>query len=242
MHSFVGAFWTDLKTQLDKRAKEFYIRKSINIEDKIKGLISKIWNDLSSEKLPIISFPNTITSSTFDYSLSSYTLVEEEFSEVKHEMVNLNPAMNTAHFAYTLKVLENVYDLIKSKRYGSKREIYYNSPSLFHKQVAVDNSIEELTLILRTTRDSLNVVASTKGLVYGSLSFKVDNDRLINCSSESFSSQSELVPKVIDNISSIESKAQFILVVEKETVYYRLISEKVQAILGPLILITVHLL
>eukprot|EP00826_Nyctotherus_ovalis_P018034 TRINITY_DN1535_c0_g1_i15.p1 TRINITY_DN1535_c0_g1~~TRINITY_DN1535_c0_g1_i15.p1 ORF type:complete len:246 (-),score=35.57 TRINITY_DN1535_c0_g1_i15:42-779(-) len=242
MHSFIEKFWLYFSVQLSKKAPELYLRETsaAEVEARIKDLISKIYQDLLAEKLPAISFPEASSSAAFDYSLSCYTLKEEPYSEAKHCRLTLNPKANTAHFAYLLKVLERVYDLVVNGRFVSKREIYYGSPFLFRNQSVVDYSIEEVAVILKTTRDSLNISASSKGLVYGSLSFKVDNDKLVDCCSNSFSSQSELIPKLAKNISHIQSEAAFILVVEKETVYYKLISEEIPVSYTHLTLPTIY--
>jgi len=104
----------------------------------------------------------------------------------------------------------------------------------------VDSTIDEITVLLGVTRDSLNIVASTKGLIYGNLIYEENNGKIINCFTSGLEiSQGQPVPKHINTISNLKSDAKFILIIEKETVFYKLISEKFCEILGPSILITV---
>ncbi|RZF41117.1 hypothetical protein LSTR_LSTR002749 [Laodelphax striatellus] len=80
----------------------------------------------------------------------------------------------------------------------------------------------------------LGVFPNSKGLLAGSLKFNIKHDQHIDCSK----SRGTKIPDDIGSISHIESRARFILVVEKETAFRKLLDEDIFNKLGPCILIT----
>lgn len=68
----------------------------------------------------------------------------------------------------------------------------------------------------------MSVSGASKGLVYGSLRF-LEEGRVIDCGVDSDPENPTLVPRRIETMHIEASRAELILVVEKETVFEKLI-------------------
>ncbi|XP_024377836.1 meiotic recombination protein SPO11-1 [Physcomitrium patens] len=122
-----------------------------------------------------------------------------------------------------LKVLQIVEVLLQQNRHATKRDVYYNDTALLKGRL--DQSINDICCFFHCSRPSLNLVSSSKGLVTGQLSY-YEEGRLINCSKRSSTSNGLPVPVHINKVSHLSSSAEYILLVEKETVFQRLANDK----------------
>lgn len=121
------------------------------------------------------------------------------------------------HFALVLRAFQLTHSSLVGERHLTLRDVYYLDTQLFRSQAWSNWAITAVTDILRMTRDSLNVVASPRGLVCGSFSYTLDG-KTVDCQAVTpispFSSE----------ITSVSGQFQFALVVEKETVFQRIVS------------------
>ncbi|KFZ04244.1 hypothetical protein V502_10298 [Pseudogymnoascus sp. VKM F-4520 (FW-2644)] len=90
-------------------------------------------------------------------------------------------------FAALLRILELSHEalvtgIVTTKR--QQRDIYYRDPDLFVKQAVVDRYIDDLAFTLNVPRDALNIVATAKGLLSGSLLIHKHDGQTIDCSAE----------------------------------------------------------
>eukprot|EP00033_Pygsuia_biforma_P006249 GCRY01006964.1.p1 GENE.GCRY01006964.1~~GCRY01006964.1.p1 ORF type:complete len:232 (-),score=5.44 GCRY01006964.1:139-747(-) len=105
--------------------------------------------------------------------------------ENKTNVNALNP-IQTQHFAHLLYLTEVVLTLLRNNQHATKRDIYYMNTSLFQKQSAVDQAVEDLACLLQVTRVDLHVIAPPRGYVYGPLSFfDTAADVRVSCSNAS---------------------------------------------------------
>ncbi|MCK4844050.1 MAG: hypothetical protein KAS95_00070 [Candidatus Heimdallarchaeota archaeon] len=111
-----------------------------------------------------------------------------------------------------------IYDILARDIHSTKRDIFYMNVNAFEKQSNSDTLIEDLGAMLQVTRSSLNVSASSKGIVIGRLSFKEKGD-FIDC--KAIGSGKSISPN-IDDIENMESDAEFCIVVEKDAIFNRL--------------------
>ncbi len=111
-----------------------------------------------------------------------------------------------------------VHDILSRDIHSTKRDIFYMNVNAFKKQAVSDALIEDLGAMVQVTRSSLNVSASSKGVVVGRLSFKEKGD-FINC--QAIGSGKAISPN-IDDIDNLESDAEFCLVIEKDAIFNRL--------------------
>ena len=86
------------------------------------------------------------------------------------------------------------------------------------------NDTVNITFIaVHSTRTSLHVVASDKGLVVGRIQYREAGD-YIDCTKMGVGGKA--IPPYIDKITDIRSDADFIILVEKEAAYMRLAEDR----------------
>ncbi|CAH2066383.1 unnamed protein product, partial [Iphiclides podalirius] len=81
---------------------------------------------------------------------------------------------------------------------------------------------------------SLGIVATAKGLIAGPIKLHFKDGTCIDC----FGSGGTLIPQDVDGIKEFKTTAKYILVVEKDAVFQKLLDEGALVRLGPLIILT----
>ena len=85
-------------------------------------------------------------------------------------------------FPKVVFVLRTMRKLVKEGRRTTKRDIFYENFALFSNQGEVDRLVAELVALLQVPRLMLGVVATSKGLVVGDLSYLNNEDIMVDCS------------------------------------------------------------
>ncbi|QEE14333.1 hypothetical protein DSAG12_00146 [Promethearchaeum syntrophicum] len=213
-----------LKKNLQRDSKKKFIQPpgTIQIDDvQIDEGINRI-NNLTQElcdtimhngsavlKIPSRSNKNIIYDQTLDLLLLGNKLTSKN-------LLSLTSVIDTTRL---MRVLELVYELLSKDIHATKREIFYGDVNLFQDQKNSDASIEDVSTILKTTRNSTHIVASAKGTAIGRLRIKDKND-IIDL--EGLGSGGWTISPMLDNIEILESDAEFILVLEKDAAMIRL--------------------
>jgi meiotic recombination protein SPO11 len=110
--------------------------------------------------------------------------------------------------------------LLQSRVTATKRDMYYTSRFLFRRQENANAAILRVAAEVGTHCNNLNIVAAQKGLVAGDLSFLGEHGEYTNIAL--FGTSGTLIPPRPERLSQITTSANFILVIEKETVFYQL--------------------
>ena len=121
------------------------------------------------------------------------------------------------------RVLQLIYDVVRKGIHVTKRDLFYTDVKLFVKQGETDDILDDVAATLGSTRTSLHVVASDKGIVVGRVQFRDDGD-LIDCTR--MGGGGKAIPPFIDKITDIQSDAEFILLVEKEAAFMRIAEDR----------------
>lgn len=132
-------------------------------------------------------------------------------------------AEESTRFARYLKLLKLIRDNIASQRQTTKRQLYYTDVALFSRQKIVDNYVDTISDCLGVSIETLGVVASQKGLIYGNFSFTYRGTRF----KISERAGPALIPLV--SLNSVEDDFYFdspdpkeIIVLEKEAIFHHL--------------------
>ncbi|KAK1320213.1 DNA topoisomerase 6 subunit A [Acorus calamus] len=125
--------------------------------------------------------------------------------------------------AITARVLHLIHQLCLKNIHVTKRDLFYTDVKLFGDQSQSDTVLDDVSCMLGCTRNSLNVVASEKGVVVGRLVFTDDGDR-IDCTKMGVGGKA--IPPNIDRVGGMESDALFILLVEKDAAFMRLAEDR----------------
>ncbi|XP_072305056.1 meiotic recombination protein SPO11 isoform X2 [Eucyclogobius newberryi] len=198
----------------------------------IENIILKMVTSLSKDEAPVLSLPNRSSWNNvgFDSSVGLQMNSETTFSAVRSD----SPASITK-FAQIVKVLHVIYRLIVSDSYATKRDIYYNDTQLFRSQDRVDHIVDDISCWLKVPRRSLHVLATSKGLITGDLCYLEEDGSRVDCRS---SAAPHPVSSNISGIKNIVSSAKFVLIVEKDATFQRLLDDDLCGKLAPCIMIT----
>ncbi|OQE19574.1 hypothetical protein PENSTE_c015G00811 [Penicillium steckii] len=148
-----------------------------------------------------------------------------------------NTAYESWKFTVVIRVLSVIDQCLRESRLISKRDIYYIDPAYFQTQTTINNVVDDIAYTIGVNRLALNVEAAGKGLIAGSFLLLRDSVVVLNAQSVS---EDNLVPRIQDNDKIDVSNARWVLVIEKEAVFHRLVRNNYhnKALAGQGILIT----
>ncbi|KAL4655257.1 meiotic recombination protein SPO11 [Arapaima gigas] len=199
----------------------------------IEKVILEIIDSLSKGNPPVLLLQNRSTwvnirfHNTVGLHMSSQSTVS---------VVRSDCSSSVSRFASTLKVLSVIYKLVQSNSYATKRDIYYSDTQLFTSQRTVDSVVDDISCMLKVPRRSLHVLATSKGLISGDLCYQEEDGTKVNCSSNTFRFFLAISSSL--TFLDIVSSAKFILIVEKDATFQRLLDDEFGTSLSPCIMIT----
>ncbi len=161
-------------------------------------------------------------------SRSSDNIVWDEFRDLLllgmktvnrpyHSLASVVDATRTA------RVMEIIYQLLRSNLHATKREVFYSDVNLFRDQKYSDKIIEDVSSMLNTTRDSVHIVASARGSAMGRVIIR-DGGDIIDLTK--MGTGGWAITPFLDQVEIVESDAEFILVAEKDAAVMRLAEAK----------------
>ncbi|XP_060931078.1 meiotic recombination protein SPO11 [Limanda limanda] len=202
------------------------------ILSRIENIILGIVTSLSKEEAPFLAVPNRSSWANISFH-SAVGLQMSSGGSVS--TIRSDCPSSVTKFAQILKILSVIYKLVQSNSYATKRDIYYNNTQLFVSQTTVDSIVDDISCMLKVPRRSLHVLATSKGLIAGDLCYMEEDGTRIDCHS---SSAGVAVSSNIAGIRNIVSSAKFVLIVEKDATFQRLLDDDFCTKLRPCIIIT----
>ncbi|KAE8710797.1 Meiotic recombination protein SPO11-2 [Hibiscus syriacus] len=119
-------------------------------------------------------------------------------------------------FIRVWKVMEMCFEILIQEKRVTQRELFYkllcNSPDYFSSQLQVNRTIQDVVALLRCSRYSLGIMASSRGLVAG---LQEPNQEAVDCSacgSSGYAISGDL--KLLESLI-MKTDARYIIVVEK---------------------------
>ncbi|XP_032376182.1 meiotic recombination protein SPO11 [Etheostoma spectabile] len=202
------------------------------ILSRIENVILGIVTSLSKDEAPVLALPNR--SSWANISFDSAIGLQRNSGSSSTSIRSDSPS-SVRKFAQILKIFLVIYKLVQSNSYATKRDIYYNNTQLFGSQQTVDSIVDDVSCMLKAPRRSLHVMATSKGLIAGDLCYLEEDGTRIDCRS---GSAAVAVSSNIVGIRNIVSSAKFVMIVEKDATFQRLLDDDFCAKLSPCIIIT----
>ena len=210
---------------------ELVIKEKLPKEEIIKritDLAEKIYNEFK-EGDPTIEFFVRGNLKTIVYD-ENRDLIKLRAVTGHRKFFNLGHARK---FTQTLLIANLAKNLVERDKTASLREVYYIlkhtipivEEDSFVEQRESDSVIEDLERTLRTIREQFHIKAEGRGAIYGDITLR-DKKRgdEWNCSKLGRGGWS--VPSTIEDIEIVDVNADFVLVVEKEALFDRLIEER----------------
>ncbi|XP_061196567.1 meiotic recombination protein SPO11-like [Saccostrea echinata] len=198
----------------------------------IDDVILSVIQQISDNKPPVLSHFNRGTWQNITYDKNVGLCVNDA---MKMTSVRFDSKLSLKKFTLMIKLLSMVYSLIQTDRFCTKRDLYYQDTTLFGNQTALDEALENISCMLQVPRWRLHVLATSKGCIAGNLSFYDVDGNYVDCSKTMSGIQ---VPSHIAGMQHIQTDADFILVIEKDAIFQRLLSEGFCEIMRPCIIVT----
>ncbi|XP_043532915.1 meiotic recombination protein SPO11 isoform X1 [Chiloscyllium plagiosum] len=205
---------------------------SSDVLKKIENVVKETLTYLAKGEAPVITFDKRSSWENiwFDGNVGLQMVSDSAMSKVKCECPR-----SIHRFALILKALAMIYKLVQSNTYATKRDLYYNESQLFGSQMILDGIINDISCMLKVPRRSLHVLSTSKGCIAGDLCYTEEDGNRVNCACNS---TAILVPSNVDGIQNLKSAAKFVLVVEKDATFQRLLDDDFCTKLFPCIIIT----
>ncbi|XP_075757266.1 meiotic recombination protein SPO11 isoform X7 [Pelodiscus sinensis] len=198
----------------------------------IENVIQDIVTSLARNKAPVLTLVNRSDwrNIQFKDSVGLQMISHHTTRKIKSDCPK-----SATKFALILKMLSVIYKMVQDNTYATKRDIYYSDTLLFGSQSVVDNIVNDISCMLKIPRRSLHILSTTKGCISGNLSYTEEDGTKVNCTCNA---TAVIVPSNVQGIRNVITDAKFILIVEKDATFQRLLDDDFCNKLSPCIMIT----
>jgi DNA topoisomerase VI subunit A len=186
--------------------------------EKIQEEVAKIVRQIEIRGAPVFEIPKRSAKNIIYDEEQDILLLGQELS--RKALLTLTSVSDATRL---MKVLEIIYELLGKRKHMTKREVFYGDVNLFKDQRFSDGSIEDVSTLLKTTRNSTGIVAKARGSAVGRIRLR-DGNEIIDLDAQGSGAWS--ITPMIDRVEVLESDAEFILVLEKDAAMMRIIEEK----------------
>lgn len=164
-----------------------------------------------------------------------YDFIVALMDKKKKSLLLKHKIIETTRLIY---IIEIILRNLKQNTHTTLRQVFYTNPKLFVSQNVSNRIIGKVTQIIKRPRESLNIYNSPKGIIRGNIFLKENNSKQwVNCL-DVFETRGHLIcPFGIANMI-IPEDVKFVLIIEKETIFFQLLDIKFIEIYGPCILMT----
>ncbi|XP_038187476.1 meiotic recombination protein SPO11 isoform X1 [Arvicola amphibius] len=198
----------------------------------IENIIQDIIKSLARNEVPAFTIDNR---SSWENIMFEDSVGLQMIPQCITRKIKSDSPKSVKKFALILKILSMIYKLVQSNTYATKRDIYYTDSQLFGNQAAVDNIIDDISCMLKVPRRSLHVLSTSKGLIAGNLRYMEEDGTRVQCTC---SATATAVPSNIQGIRNLITDAKFLLIVEKDATFQRLLDDNFCSRMSPCIMVT----
>ncbi|KAL0022978.1 hypothetical protein WJX79_000837 [Trebouxia sp. C0005] len=190
---------------------------------RIEHCVSAFLDELSFGRLQSIQ---TVSRESSNAYLESGTEQIRLQQAVQTRSLTFRQGESAFHFVRIFKVLEVVHELLRTGKQATQRDLYYRllHPPIFSTTRDVHEAIQDTVSLLRVPRSCLNICCSSRGAVSGLLHVQEhQNEPWIDCCA----SGCKTLPGDCNAIFNycFQTTAQYILVVEKDAIFQRLVED-----------------
>lgn len=154
-------------------------------------------------------------------ALFYFSLTRQSTPEECLKTINYHHKHSKPRFVLIVFLLSEIFRMLASGSSCTKRELYYRNPQITINQRCVDECLRDVCFLLKADLWELNVFCSSKGLIAGPVKFQSKLEETIDC----FNSFGTQIPTDVNGLLSIELDADLVLIVEKDTVFRRLLDD-----------------
>ncbi|XP_006141943.2 meiotic recombination protein SPO11, partial [Tupaia chinensis] len=205
---------------------------SSEVLESIENIIQNIVTSLARNEAPAFIVENR---SSWENIKFEDTVGLHMVSPCTTRRIRSDSPKSVHKFALVLKILSMIYKLVQSNTYATKRDIYYTDSQLFGNQTVVDSIINDISCMLKVPRRSLHILSTSKGLIAGNLGYIEEDGTKVNCTC---GATAVAVPSNIQGIRNLITDAKFLLIVEKDATFQRLLDDNFCNKMSPCIMVT----
>uniref|UniRef100_M8BEM5 DNA topoisomerase (ATP-hydrolyzing) n=1 Tax=Aegilops tauschii TaxID=37682 RepID=M8BEM5_AEGTA len=227
----------------DRRLCSADVLSPLEVRARIEVAVLNFLATLSSPSSPAIPVLPLISRKSTNCSLRSGLLsdvssVYLSYAFCKRSLMRENDAKA---FVRVWKVMEMCYKILGEGKLVTQRELFYkllsDSPKYFSCQRHVNQTIQDVVSLLRCTRQSLGIMASSRGALIGRLVLHEPEEEHIDCSI--LGPSGHAITGDLNQLSrlNLSSDARYLILVEKDAIFQRLAEDRLYNQL-PCILIT----
>jgi len=188
---------------------------------KIKLVMKDISKNITIERMPVLDVPKIGYDNTIWSEEKRMLTIGSKKVQVSPDSIKKIPT-----FSQYLVMANAVRKLLDEEMESTIRGMYYATLStvgddrikqkFWNSQENSDDAIKAVELLTGVPREEFSVTSKPKGMISGPITLRVGGD-VIDCSLGSRAT-SQLIPTNIRDLEIIDVKADFIMVVEKDTV------------------------
>ncbi|XP_013181124.1 PREDICTED: meiotic recombination protein SPO11 [Papilio xuthus] len=198
----------------------------------IEKILEKLNNSAENGDTPMLLLRNQRLWSNCVYDLDRVTL--KAFADAKKTTLSYSNREDKTRFNSVVFVLTKVHELLSKNLSVTRRELFYQNVTRLRNQANLDVAVRDVCCLLQTPPWNLGIMATAKGLIAGHIQLQLQDGSFVDC----FGTGGTLVPQDVDGIKEFKSTAKYILVVEKDAIFQKLLDEGALVRLGPLIILT----
>jgi DNA topoisomerase VI subunit A len=188
---------------------------------KIKLVMKDISKDITVERMPVLDVPKVGYDNTVWSDQKRMLTIGSKKVQISPDSIKKIPT-----FSQYLVMANAVRKLLDEEMESTIRGMYYATLStvgddkikqkFWNSQENSDDAIKAVELLTGVPREEFSVTSKPKGMISGPITLRVGGD-IIDCNLGSRAT-SQLIPTNIRDVEIIDVKANFIMVVEKDTV------------------------
>ena len=197
-------------------------------EDRQQLALERVEDALELAESGELEYPNLRDWSNVQY--------EEPYGLVPCQTPKLS-TVSGLQLAKVVRILDVIRTLVTTGTRTTKRDIYYQMFVECSSQSEVDRLVSVIVAMLQVPRIVLGIVATSKGLVVGDLIYTNSEGVIVDCR---LAVGGDSIPQDIVETTDMQTSAMFVLVVEKDAVFQRLLEEELltSGVLPSMIMIT----
>ncbi len=204
---------------------KMYISKMREIlKIKIEKFFILVTENLLKNELLELNVIDLEKTSKFNFDEGYYTLPEDSKNYFYSKLILY---YNSSKIAKIFKLMSIIYQKIFNLSSSTKRELYYNNVELFKSVENINNILNDICSLLVINRFDLPIFPSAKGLFCGNIKIKNEYGIQLNISNNNFNKINLITYEYLTDEFKIDynnsNKPLFILIVEKETLFFNLL-------------------
>ncbi|XP_023716407.2 meiotic recombination protein SPO11 [Cryptotermes secundus] len=197
----------------------------------IEHVMLGIVRSVAEGKPPVLALRNQRDWKNVNFSHWLELKSEGQASTVE---VKFSSSRSRTKFSLICHVLGVIHRLLFTRSTCTRRQLYYQNVTLIGNQGLLDAAVRDICCLLKAPAWELGITATSKGVVAGPLSLVMETGDIIDCTAPG----GVLIPQDLHKVVRLESSARFVLLVEKDAAFQKLLDEGVLERLGPCLLIT----